>query len=172
MNISKLTVGVKNSISCRTTLSPNPHLVEERTCFLFSFFHRDMVCNKLNSHMLQQQGIRFYIPPELTYFLFFAYCHELLNRESYDGFIVLFEKELQFNLLITGRNFENLSYLSSCLLSQRWRFRRIPANVVRGIESTNDYIKVLRVASQYILRSGSLSPPLSSSMVKICEFFH
>ena len=29
----KLTVGVKYSIRQRTTLSPNPHLVEEATCF-------------------------------------------------------------------------------------------------------------------------------------------
>ena len=35
MNISKLTVGVKHSISHRTTFLPNPHLVEEATCFPF-----------------------------------------------------------------------------------------------------------------------------------------
>ena len=35
INISKLTVGVKRSISRRTTFSPNPHLVKDRTCFLF-----------------------------------------------------------------------------------------------------------------------------------------
>ena len=34
INISKLTVGIKHSISCRTTSSPNPHLVEKTTCFL------------------------------------------------------------------------------------------------------------------------------------------
>ena len=33
INISKLTVGIKHSISRRTTFSPNPHLVEEVTCF-------------------------------------------------------------------------------------------------------------------------------------------
>ena len=33
INISKLTVGIKHSISGRTTFSLNPHLVEEATCF-------------------------------------------------------------------------------------------------------------------------------------------
>ena len=35
INISELTVGVKHSISRRTTFSLNPHLVEEETCFPF-----------------------------------------------------------------------------------------------------------------------------------------
>ena len=35
INVSKLTVGVKNSISRKTTFSPNHHLVEEKTCFPF-----------------------------------------------------------------------------------------------------------------------------------------
>ena len=35
INISKLTVGVKHSISHKTTFSPDPHLVEEVTCFPF-----------------------------------------------------------------------------------------------------------------------------------------
>ena len=80
-------------------------------------------------------------------------------------------KNLLFDLLITGENFENLSYLSSFLLSQRWRFRRIHSNVLRGIESNHAYTKVLGVASQYILRSGSLWHPLSSSMLKNRRIF-
>ena len=44
-----------------------------------------MVCNELN---------RFYIPLELTCCLFGAYCHEFLNRESYDRFVVPLEREL------------------------------------------------------------------------------
>ena len=32
---------------------------------------------------------------------------------------------LLFNSLITGRNLENLSYLSSCSLSKRWKFQRM-----------------------------------------------
>ena len=35
INISKLTVGVKHSIIRRSTFSPNPHFVEEETCFPF-----------------------------------------------------------------------------------------------------------------------------------------
>ena len=35
INISKLTVGVKHSISRGTTFSRNPHLVQEETCFPF-----------------------------------------------------------------------------------------------------------------------------------------
>ena len=35
INISKLAVGVKHSITRRTTFSPNPHLKEEATCFPF-----------------------------------------------------------------------------------------------------------------------------------------
>ena len=94
MNISKLRAEVWNSISCRTTFSPNFHLIEERSSFLFCFFHHDMDCNELNSHMLLQQGIRFFIPPESTCCLFVAFCQELLNRESYDGFVVSVEREL------------------------------------------------------------------------------
>ena len=59
----------------------------------------------------------------MTCCLFISYCHEFLNRESYDGFVVPVERELEKNLLfdflITGRCFENLSCLSSCSLSQR-----------------------------------------------------
>ena len=44
-------------------------------------------------------------------------------------------KDLLSDLLIAGRSFENLSYLSSCSLSQRWKFWRIRSNVFRGIES-------------------------------------
>ena len=58
-------------------------------------------------------------------------------------------KNLLFDLLITGKSFENLPYLSSCLLPQRWRFRRIRSNVLRGIELDLAYTKVSG-ASQYI----------------------
>ena len=37
-NTSKAKVGVKNSISRRTTFFPNPHLVEKKICFLFSIW--------------------------------------------------------------------------------------------------------------------------------------
>ena len=61
-------------------------------------------------------------------------------------------KNLQFHLLITGINFENLSYLLICSLSQRSRSRRIRSNELRGVESDFAYKKVSGVASQYILR--------------------
>ena len=106
-----------------------------------------------------QQGRRLYIPLELTCCLFVAYCHEFRNRELYDGFVVPIEKELKnllFGLLIRGRSFENLFYLSSCSSSKRRKFRRICSNVLRGIESDLAYTKVYGVASHYILRSGGL----------------
>ena len=63
-------------------------------------------------------------------------------------------KNLLFDLLITGRSFENFSYLSRCLLPQKWRFWRIRSNVLRGIESDLAYTRVSGIASQYILWSG------------------
>ena len=80
-------------------------------------------------------------------------------------------KNLLSDLLITGRSFENLSYLSSFLLTQRLRFRRIRSSVLRGIESDLACIKVSRVASQYILWSGSLWYPVRSSVLKNRGFF-
>ena len=80
-------------------------------------------------------------------------------------------KNLLFHLFITGRGFENLSYWSSCSLSQRWRFWRIRSNVLRAIESDLAYTKVSGVASQYILWSGSLWYPVRSSMLKSKRIF-
>ena len=56
-----------------------------------------MVCNELNNRMPLQQEIRFYIPLELTCCLFVAYCHEFLNMESYDGFVLTVERDLLFD---------------------------------------------------------------------------
>ena len=39
------------------------------------------------------------------------------------------------NSLKTGGSFENLSHLSSCSLSQRWRFQRKHSNVSWGIDA-------------------------------------
>ena len=129
-----------------------------------------MVCNELNSHIPLQQGIRFYIFLEST-FLFVAYYQTFLTV-TMDLLYLLKEnfKNILFDLLITGRSFENLPYLWSCLLSQRWRSWRIRSNVLRGIESDLAYTKVSGFAFQYMW-SGSLWHPLSSSMLKI-EFFH
>ena len=77
---------------------------------------------------------------------------------SFSLFIENF-KNFLFDSLITRRSFENLSYLSSYSLSQRWRFRRIRSNVLRGIEVLRGIARHwgLRsgVVSEYILRSGS-----------------
>ena len=92
----------------------------------------------------------------------------LTGNHTMDLFYLLKEnfKNLLFDLLFTGRRFQNLSYLLSCSLSQKWRFRRKRSNVLRGIESDLDYTKVSRFASQHILLAGSLWHPLSSSMLK------
>ena len=99
--------------------SPNPHLVEEATCFPF-FLHLDTVCNELNSRMPVEQEIRFYVPLELSCCLSTA-MSSLTGNHTIDLFYLLKEnfKNLLFGLLITGRGFENLSYLSSCSFSQR-----------------------------------------------------
>ena len=78
---------------------------------------------------------------------------------------------LLFDLLIIGRSFEYLSYLSRCSLSQRWRFWRIRSKVLRGIESNLAYTKILGVSSQYILWSGSLWYPVRNSLLKNKRIF-
>ena len=35
----------------------------------------------------------------MTCCLFISYCHEFLNRESYDGFVVPVERDLEKNFL-------------------------------------------------------------------------
>ena len=94
-------------------------------------------------------------------------------------------KNLLFDLLIIGRNFENLSYLSNCSLSRRWRFWRIRSNVLWGIKSGFAYTKYrgrlakvsgsprksIGVASQYVLWSGSLWYTVRSSMLKNKRYF-
>ena len=90
------------------------------------------------------------------------------GNRTMDFFYLLKEnfKNLLFDSFITERSFENFSYLSSCSLSQRWRFRIILLNLLRDIESYLAYTKVSRVVSQCILRYGSLWHILSSSMLK------
>ena len=78
---------------------------------------------------------------------------------------------LLFDLLIIGRSFEYLSYLSSCSLSQRWRFWRIRSTVLRGTESDLAYTKILGASSKYILWSGSLWYPVRSSLLKNKRIF-
>ena len=63
-------------------------------------------------------------------------------------------KNLLFDLLITGKSFKNLSYLSS---TRHW----IRPSLHKSSE----------VVSQYIIRSWSLWHPRSNSMLKINRFF-
>ena len=118
--------------------------------------------------MLLQQGPRFFIPLEPTCCLFVACCHEFRNRESSMVLFYLLKENFKnplFDSLIMGKNFDNLSYLSSGLLSQRGRFRRMYSNILRGIESDLTYTKVAGIVYRYILWYGSLWHPLSRSML-------
>ena len=92
----------------------------------------------------------------------------LTGNHTMDLFYLLKKnsKNLLLDLLIPGKSFKKLSYLSSCLLSQRSRFRKICSNVLRGIESGLAYTKVSGVASQYILWSQSLWYPVRSRTLK------
>ena len=89
----------------------------------------------------------------------------LTENHTMDLFLLNFIN-LLFDLLITGKSFENLSYLSSCSLSQKWRFSRLRSKVLLGIEPDLACTKVSMVASQYLLWSGRLWYPLISGMVK------
>ena len=99
----------------------------------------------------------------------------LCDRESYDGFVLPVERELivknlLFDLLIMARSFKNLFYLLRCSMSLR-RFQRIHSIVLRGIKSDFAWTKVSGVVSQYILQSGRLWHPLTSSMLKNKQIF-
>ena len=173
INISKLTVGIKHSISSRTTFFPNPHLEEEATCFpsfapcyglkwtTYPYF----LCNKKLHFILLLNRFVVYLLPTAMSSVTVNYTMDLfyLLKENF--------KNLLLGLIMTGRSFENLSYLSSCSLSQKWRFQRICSNLLRDIESDLALTKVSGVTSQYILGSGSLSQPLSSSMLKNNRIF-
>ena len=45
--------------------------------------------------VMNQIGIRFYIPLESTCYLFVAYCHVFFNMESCDAFVAPAERGLQ-----------------------------------------------------------------------------
>ena len=79
---------------------------------------------------------------QFNYGLFIA-MRSVTGNHTMDLFCLLKEsfKNLLFDPLITGRSFDKLPYLSSCLLSQRWRFQRIRSNLLRGIESDLAYTK-------------------------------
>ena len=157
INKSTLTVVTKLSISRKTTFSPIYVLQRRQPVFLS--LHVDMIFNELNSHMPLQQGIRFIclLNRLVVYSLPTAMSYSTVNH-TMDLFYLLKEgfKNLLFDLLITGRSFEDLSYLSSCSQSQRGRIQRIRSNVIPVIESDIAYTEVSGAASQYILRSRSI----------------
>ena len=80
-------------------------------------------------------------------------------------------ENLLFELLITGRSFDNLSYLRSFSSSRIWRFWRIHSNVLQGIESDLAYTKVFGVASHYILWTGSSWYPVRGSTLRNKQYF-
>ena len=126
-----------------------------------------MVCNELN-----RNGFIFLLNWLVTYLLPTA-MSSLTGNHTMDLLYLLKEnsKNLLFGLLIIGKSFENLSYLSSCSLSRTWRFWRIRSNVLRGIESGLAYTKESGVASYYILWSGSVWYPVRSSTLKNKRIF-
>ena len=60
---------------------------------VFFFLHLDMLWGELHSHMLLQQGARFFILLESNCSLFVTYCHGFRNKETYDGFGLTVEQE-------------------------------------------------------------------------------
>ena len=98
-----------------------------------------------------QQGPRFYILLESTCLLY-AHYYEFRGRESFDGFVLHFERELivknlLFDLLIMASSFKNFFYLSSGSFPQR-RFHRIDLHILQGIESDLACTKVSEVVYQ------------------------
>ena len=79
-------------------------------------------------------------------------------------------KNSLFDLLVIGRSFENLCYLSSCSISQSWRFWRTLQRITRHWIRPCSH-KSIVVTSQYILWSGSLWYPVRSSMLKNKRIF-
>ena len=164
INMSKLKVGAKNSISRKQCflLIPNQQRRQPVSLSLhLSELNYKTIClgNKDTDFIFLQNRLVYSAAPTMS---------SVAENHAIYLFYLLEEKFKNplLDSLVTGRNFENLFYLSSCSLSQRQRFRRIRLNVLQGIESDLAYRKVSRVVSQYILRSGSLWHSLSSSMIK------
>ena len=112
-------------------------------------------------------GIRFYIPLELACSLFVAYCHEILNRGSYDGLVAPVERELWKSPIWLINQWKELRefalFIKSFVITMN-TLERI--TTFRGIESDLAHTKVSGVASQYILWSESLWYPAKSNIHK------
>ena len=68
-------------------------------------------------------------------FLVFSNIFGLIFESAYFRRSANFRGNTVSLIWLIRRSFENLSYISSCSLSKRWRFRRIHLNVLRGIHS-------------------------------------
>ena len=122
--------------------SPNPHLVKETTYFLF-FTHLYGLnwpiaicpCNKDPDLIFLLNRLVYLLPTAMG---------SITRTHTVDSFYLLKEnfKNLLFDPLIKQRSFEKLSYVSSCSLSQRWKFQRKRLNVLWEIESDLTYKKV------------------------------
>ena len=169
INISKLKVRIKHSISPTAMFFPNPSFLYT---LIWSELNHIAIClsnKELGFIFLLNRLVVYSLPAAMT-----AAISSVTENHTMDWFYLLKKnfKNLLFDSLMTRKSLESLSYLASCSLSQRWRFRRICSKVLRGIESDLAYKKVLGVSSQYILLSGSMWHPLSSSMLKNSEIFH
>ena len=108
------------------------------------------LCNKYPCYIILLNRLVVYLLPTAM--------SSKIGNQTMDLFYLLKEncKSILFDSLITGRNFDNLSYLPNSLLSQRWRFRKILSKVLQCTESNFAYTKVSGVIFQYIFGYGSL----------------
>ena len=123
---------------------------------------------------------------ESTCWLFVAYYHEFLNRKSYDGSVILVERELRWIRCNCWKRTLKISYLT---IINHWKELRefvlfIKLFVVTKMKILNKtleritrhwirpaYTKALGVPSKYILCSGSIRYPVRSSMLKNKRIF-
>ena len=108
--------------------------------------HLHVVWIELNSNMsLQAPKMLSHSNRFVIYSMFTAMSSLIGNHRFVGGFFFPVKRVLKlslFNWLITARSFRNLSRLSSCSFSQRFRFRRIRSNISQGTESDSVCIKL------------------------------
>ena len=127
---------MKDSISCRTTFSPNPHLVKELTCF--PFFAPWYGLNWTTYPYVPATRTQISYSSWIAIYSLPTAMNSVTGNHLSDLFYLLKEnfKNLLFDSLIMGRSFEKLSYLSSCSLSQRWRFREHARTYYEALNQT------------------------------------
>ena len=132
-----------------------------------------MFWTDLHNHIPLQQGPRSYIPLE-SICLFVGYCHEFRNRESYDGFVLPVERKRQkppIWFINLGKELREFTLFSKLFFVTKMK---IPKNMLKRI--TRHWIRLClhkRIGGclPYILWSGSLLYPLSSSILKNKRIF-